>query len=135
MYGEFVTVRAGDAVGLGSPWSITASLEREFLLRGDLTAGLRIEDAFHSHNPRQFYEENPQSQYYQPGWRPDPSTNILNARATVRWSHFDVAAFVTNALNSQPTLSLAIAPTAAVRGSWAHTLTPRTLGVSGNWRF
>ena len=135
MYGEFVTVRTGDAVGLGSPWSITASLEREFLLRGDLTASLRIEDAFHSHNPRPFYEQNPQSQYYQPGWRPDPSTNILNARATVRWSHFDIAAFVTNALNSQPTLSLAIAPIAAVRGSWGHTLTPRTVGLSGTWRF
>jgi outer membrane receptor protein involved in Fe transport len=134
-YGDFVTVRAGDAVGLGSPWSITTSLEWEFLRRGDLSGSLRIEDAFHSHNPRPFYEQDPQSQYYQLGWRPDPSTNILNARATARWSHFDVAAFVTNALNSQPTLSLAIAPIAAVRGSWAHTLTPRTLGVSGNWRF
>jgi iron complex outermembrane receptor protein len=134
-YGDFVTVRAGDAVGLGSPWSVTTSLEWEFLRRSGLSASLRIEDAFHSRNPRPFYEENPQSQYYQPGWRPDPSTNILNARATVRWSQFDVAAFVTNALNSQPTLSLAIAPTAAVRGSWAHTLTPRTLGVSGTWRF
>jgi hypothetical protein len=63
------------------------------------------------HNPRSFYEENPQSQYYQPGWRPDPSINILNARATLRWSHFEVATFVNNALNSQPSLALASAPT------------------------
>jgi outer membrane receptor protein involved in Fe transport len=134
-YGTFVTVRAGDAVGLGSPWSLTSSLDRTFRLSSDLACTLRVEDAFHSHNPRSFYEENPESQYYQPGWRPDPSINILNARATVRWSPFEVAAFVNNALNSQPSLGLALAPVAAVRGSWAHTVTPRTLGVSGTWRF
>jgi outer membrane receptor protein involved in Fe transport len=135
IFGDFVTVRAGDAVGFGAPWSVVASLEREFPLRADLTGSLRVEDAFHSHNSRSFYEENPQSNYYEPGWHPDPSTNILNARTTLRWSHFDVAAFVNNALNSQPTLGLAIAPAGAVRGSWAQTLTPRTVGVSGTWRF
>ena len=132
--GSFVTVRAGDAVGLGSPWSVTATLERAFFLRDDLACTLRIEDAFHSHNPRSFYEENPQSQYYQPGWRPDPSINILNARATLRWSHFEVAAFVNNALNSQPSLAVTTVPY-VIRGSWAHTVTPRTLGLSGTWRF
>jgi hypothetical protein len=96
---------------LGSPWNVTASLERTFFLRDDLACALRVEDAFHSHNPRSFYEENPDSQYYQPGWRPDPSINILNARATLRWSHFEVATFVNNALNSQPSLALASAPT------------------------
>jgi outer membrane receptor protein involved in Fe transport len=134
-YGTFVTVRAGDAVGLGSPWSLTGSLDQTFLLSGNLACTLRVEDAFHSHNPRSFYEENPESQYYQPGWHPDPSINILNARATLRWSHFEVAAFINNALNSQPSLALAIAPMSAVRGSWAHTVTPRTLGASGTWRF
>jgi outer membrane receptor protein involved in Fe transport len=133
-YGSFVTVRSGDAVGFGSPWSVTASLERMFFLRGDLACTVRVEDAFHSHNPRLFYEENPQSQYYQPGWRPDPSVNILNARATLRWSHFEVAAFANNALNSQPSLAVAIMP-AVVRGSWAHTVTPRTLGLLATWRF
>lgn len=133
-FGDFVTVRAGDAVGLGAPWSVVASLERDFPLRGDLTGSLRLEDAFHSHNPRSFYEEDPESNYYAPGWRPDRSTNILNARAALRWSHFDVAAFVTNVLDSQPSLGLAIAPSGAIRGSWAQTLAPRTIGVSGTWR-
>jgi outer membrane receptor protein involved in Fe transport len=134
-YGNVVTVREGDAVGQGAPWSTTASLEREFPVRSELTVKLRVEDAFHSHNTRSFYEENPQSQYYVTGWHPDPSTNILNARATVLWSHFDIAAFVTNALNSQPSLALASASTTAIYGSWAHTLPPRTVGMSGTWRF
>ena len=133
-YGSFVTVRAGDAVGFGSPWNVTAALEQAFFLGDGLACTLRVEDVFHSHNPRSFYEQDPQSNYYAPGWHPDPSINILNARATLHWSHFEVAAFVNNALNSQPSLAVTTVPD-VIRGSWAHTVTPRTLGLSGTWRF
>jgi outer membrane receptor protein involved in Fe transport len=124
-------VRAGDAVDGGgeptSPWRVTASLERQFPLPGGLTGSLRVEDVFRSRNPGPFYYEDPASAYYDHARGPDPSVNVLNVRASVRWLHVDVAAFIRNAADAQP----ALAPTG--RAAW--TLTPRTIGVSGTWRF
>ena len=124
-------VRAGDAVDGGgeptSPWRVTASIERQFPLPGGLTANLRAEDVFRSRNPGPFYYEDPASPYYDSGRGPDPSVNVLNVQASVRWLHVDVAAFIRNVTDAQPTL----APT----GLAAWTLTPRTIGVSGTWRF
>jgi outer membrane receptor protein involved in Fe transport len=127
--GDAVFVRKGDAVG-GSPWSVTASIERDFPLRGGVTASVRAEDVFHSHNPGPLYSENPDSPFYFP-FPTDPATNVLNARVDVRWSDFDVAALVSNALDSHPTLVI----DQGVAGPAALTLTPRTVGLSGTWRF
>jgi hypothetical protein len=47
---------------------------------------------------------NNSSVYYNP-YRADPSTNLHNARADIRWPGFDVAATLNDALGSQPLLS------------------------------
>jgi outer membrane receptor protein involved in Fe transport len=123
-----VAIRKGDAVGGGvSPWNVTASIEHDFAVARGGTASVRAEDVFHSQNPGPFYRDRPGSPYYGPA-RPDPSTNVLNLRANVRWSSFDVALFVKNALDSQPTM---------MRTSFgdATTFRPRTIGLTATWRF
>jgi outer membrane receptor protein involved in Fe transport len=129
-FGGDVLVRKGDTVG-GAPWGVTASIERNFTLHRGITGSVRAEDVFHSHNPGPYVSDNPAAGFfYNPGL-PDPSTNILNLRADLRWAGFELAAFVSNALDSRPTLGLS----SPIGIPIAVTLTPRTLNVSGTWRF
>jgi outer membrane receptor protein involved in Fe transport len=118
-------VRKGDSLG-GSPWYIRAWAERNIPLRNDITASVRLEDVFRS-APAPNFSDDPASIYYSPSRR-DPSTNLLNARADIRWSGFDVAATLNNVLGSQPFLS-------DNSGGRHLTFTPRTFSVSCTWRY
>jgi iron complex outermembrane receptor protein len=138
--GEAVILHRGDALGtpplVPSPWNVRASIEYRFVLPSGVAVDMRAEDMFHGRNPGPFSTENPASPFYDPRSRPDPSTNVLNLRTGVRWSSFDLALFVNNALDSQPTLTRRPTnpydPAAAVV---ATTFRPRTVGLSGTWRF
>jgi len=124
---ELVFVRKGTALGV-SPWNVFASVEREFSFEGKVTASIRVEDA---------YRRTPGPTYAPLGGNTtiDPSMNVLNLRAAVRWSSFELAAFLSNALGSHPVM------TGSGNGvdngglNQAVTLVPRTLSVSGTWRF
>jgi hypothetical protein len=125
--------RAGDSLPV-SPWNVTASIERDFPIRSNLTVSLRVEDAFRS-TPGSTYLDNPASYYYT-GSDKDPSANVLNARAALKSSGFEAAVFLRNAMNSHPLMH------GLVNGvdnlgppTQVFTLVPRTLSVSGTWRF
>jgi len=124
-------VHAGDSLPV-SPWNVTASLEWDVPLRNHVTAGLRVEDAFRSASRTEYFN-NGYSVYYDPGLTADPSTNVLNLRASVKWPGFEVAAFLSNALDAHPTL------TGSANGvdnfGGVYTLVPRTFSLSGRWRF
>jgi outer membrane receptor protein involved in Fe transport len=125
--------RAGDSL-LVSPWKVTASIEQELRLASGSTASLRVEDAFRS-APGATYVNDPASGYYL-GHVFDPSVNVLNIRIAARSAHFEVAAFLRNALNVHPSL-YGIANGADNLGTTTQvfTLVPRTLSVSGTWRY
>jgi hypothetical protein len=126
-------VRAGVSLPV-SPWNVTASIERDFPLRNELTAGLRVEDSFRS-APRPTYLDDPDSWYYI-GRRSEPSANVLNVRARLTWPSFEVAAFLRNALNSHPLLyGMANGADNLGTPTQVFTLVPRTLSVSGTWRY
>jgi len=138
--GDAVILHTGDALGalplVPSPWNITASVEYKLGLKGGVTATVRAEEIFHSRNPGPFYEYNPVSPFYDPGSRADPSTNLVNLRAGVQWPGFDLAMFVNNALDSQPTLGRRDNdPTSPSPLLTATTFRPRTLGLSATWHF
>jgi hypothetical protein len=124
-------VHAGDPLPV-SPWNVTASLEWELPLRNNLTASLRLEDAFRSGIGTEYFSD-PNSKFNNPGLTPDPSTNLLNVRAAVKWPGFEVAAFLSNALDAHPKL------TGSANGvdyfGGVYTLVPRTFSLSGTWRF
>ena len=134
--GGVVVVRQGEAVGtvphVVSPWNVTASVEYTVALPLDVTVDLRAEDIFRSRNPGPFVNDNPG--FYDPGDRPDPSTNLVNLRATLRRARYGVALFVNNAFDAQPTL---LWKTAApgIPPFLATTPRPRTFGLSVSWRY
>jgi outer membrane receptor protein involved in Fe transport len=116
---------------------VTASIEYEFPVMGGVTADVRAEDIFRGGNPGPSVEDNPASPFHDPGSQPDPSTNLLNLRANVRWETLDLSLFVNNALDSRPILN-SIPGIGCCRLNAiyeAYTLTPRTVGVSTTWRF
>ncbi len=152
----------GDALGtpplVASPWNILASLEDALPLRDGASLTLRAEDAFHSHNPGPFYTQIPQPDgvprnLYAPDLGSDPSVNLLNLRITFDLTRpspvphlchctadanegLAFAVFLNNALDSQPTLLKRNKGADNVSNLfYATTFRPRTVGLSGTWRF
>jgi outer membrane receptor protein involved in Fe transport len=128
-------VRAGASLPV-SPWHVTASIERDFPIRSGLTASLRVEDVYRS-SPGSTYLNDPESVPLFISTRIDPSVNVLNVRAALKWPSFEAAAFVRNALNSHPLVTgLANGvDNPSTNSTQVVTLVPRTLGVSSTWRF
>jgi hypothetical protein len=86
---------------------------------------------YHSENPGPFQTRHLASPYYTPDRRGNPATNVLNLRATLQHRSFDTAIFVSNALDTQPTLLYS--PDDPL--SRAATFRPRTVGVSATWHY
>jgi hypothetical protein len=133
-----VTVRQGDAVGslphVVSPWNAAVSLQYTVALTGETTAEILAQDIFRSSNPGPFAQNDPSSAYYAPGSPPDPSTNLLNLRASLRRQHWDVAVFLNDALGSQPTLQSTNGE-AGYPVFFATTFRPRSAGINTTFRF
>jgi hypothetical protein len=128
-----VFVRNGDSLPV-SPWNVTASVERDFQVGIDVTASIRAEDVFRSTVGRTYLDDAASPLLYSPS-PPDSSVNVLNLRAAVSWPHFEAAIFLSNALDSHPIQSGKSAGVVLVGTPMAVTLVPRTLSVSGTWRF
>jgi outer membrane receptor protein involved in Fe transport len=123
-------VHAGDAVHNGRlPWSLSAFFDYEFPPILDTSITLHVEDHWHGGKSRPRLERDPDSPFYRSFGNADSTTNILNLRANVQVGPADIAVFVINALDSSPLLN-------EFPGfGTAYTLTPRTVGISANWRF
>lgn len=138
--GGGVIVRQGQALVPGfdfesvSPWSLSGSVDYLVNLGRDATLDLRAEDAYRSQNPGPFAQQDPQSASYIPGYQPDPATNLLNLRATVRWQHYEASLFLNNAFDSLPTIQRTNATGEVTQTFIATTFRPRTVGLSVSWR-
>ena len=136
--GDHIAAGKGDSVGslpvVIAPWNITASAEYQFnRVMGSITR-LRVEDVFQSRNPGPFSTDSPMDVTYEPARKPNPSINVLNIRATLSRSRVELALFVNNVLDSQPTLFLRNR-VASDTLFYATTLRPRTAGLSGTYSF
>lgn len=156
-----VIVNAGDALGtpplVVSPWVVLGTVQKSFALGADAQWTLRGEDAFHSHNPGPFYTGIFQpstfvQNFYAPGLAGDPATNLVNLRATVSTraanplpalchcaadepASFELALHLDNVFDTQPTLLKRNKGVDYNTLYYATTFRPRTLGVTGTWRF
>ena len=130
-------VIGGPAISTGSavpPLTVTVSGEYTIPL-GDKQGYLWLEDAYHSKNNGPFSTHNPANIIvYDPALVSDPSTNMLNMRAGVRFTHLDLSLFMNNALNSHPQLSLEHTNPGDPRFS-AVTFRPLTVGVTASVKF
>ncbi len=138
-------VTAGDKIsGLSAgpaipPWTITASVEYDFML-GRRDAYARVEDTYHSKNNGPFSQQNPaNSVVYDPQVPDEPANNLLSVRTGVRVKGVDVALFANNLLNAHPLMSTfhvgQRAPGDADHRYFANTFTPRTIGANATVRF
>jgi hypothetical protein len=100
-----------------------------------LRAHVRVEDIFHSRNPGPFYTSDPASPFYAPGLVADPAANLLNLRADVERGQLDVALYLNNVLDFQPTLLKRNKGNDLTTLYYATTFRPRTLGLAGTRRF
>ncbi len=131
-----VLVRKGDALGTPpqviAPWSIKASLEKDFNLPAATVLTLRLTDTFRSRNRGPFYMEDPEAAY--PGnLQPDPVNNLLDARAIFTRKDVKVIFYVSNVLDSRPVLSRRNKGNDTSTLFYATTFRPRTVGLSVNW--
>jgi outer membrane receptor protein involved in Fe transport len=132
---------AGGAVALNgyvlssaaAPWSVTESLEYSFQVHGR-EAFVRAEDVYRARSTGPFIFDVPGSQSYNPDLRPDPGWNLLNLRTGIQLDKAQLAVFVTNALNARPTLGW---DNRVMSGTfvYAHTISPRTMGLNVNYKF
>jgi iron complex outermembrane recepter protein len=124
----------GGVPSVPSPWIGTANLRYEWPITHEIRGTARIDEVVHSHNPGPFTELDPRAIGYDPRFVADPATSILNLKLGLIWSKLDLRLFVNNALDAHPLLqSSADAPGSLP--AYAHTLTPRTWGLVGVWRF
>jgi outer membrane receptor protein involved in Fe transport len=124
----------GGVPSVPSPWIGAANLRYEWPITNEIKGCVRFDEVVHSHNPGPFTELDPRAIGYDPRFVADPATSILNLKLCLIWSKLDLRLFVNNALDAHPLLQ----PSADAPGSlpvYAYTLTPRTWGLAGAWRF
>ena len=130
-----VVVSSGDQISAySSPWTVTGAAEYHFAAAG-AKGTLRIEDIYHSRNNGQISSANPLNVAYNPALLVNPTTNMLNARLTLDVAKIELALFVNNLANSHPRLYRYVEGVGLAAGFTDTTFRPRTIGLSGDYRF
>jgi iron complex outermembrane recepter protein len=139
------TVYAGDA-GAGSPvvtrgdvlaavpWKLNVSAEYALPGFGDKSPYLRLDDQFSGSQSGLSPIQDANNGTADPTLPSLAATNNLSLRAGLRWNGFDVSLFANNVLNSLPVLVTA-RDTTATSLYYERTWRPRTLGLTGTYRF
>jgi iron complex outermembrane receptor protein len=124
--------RAGDSLDV-IPWTATIGVQYNFLV-GDDAAFVRADYEFSSHRHTPTINEDPQTEYYDPGLRPDPATSLVSLRTGITLANWEFNLFMDNVFNAHPQLSLAHQDEFTQLYT-AETFRPRTTGVTATYRF
>ena len=116
------------------PWSAVAYIRYQWPVLSGLVAYARADETIHSHSPGPFSELDPRSISYSPRYTADPATYLLNMRAGLTGSQWDMQFFLNNVLNAAPVLQRN-ADSASSSLIYAYTLRPRAFGITGSWHF
>jgi outer membrane receptor protein involved in Fe transport len=134
------TVQAGDKVGflpqVVAPWNLDVVAQYKIPLPNADNLRVRLEDQYDTKNPGPFQNGIVGGANYVPLDRPDPATNLLNARLSYLKGKLDVSLFANNVLNRQPLIgTLSYFPSSSIYRIQNSTFRPRTIGVSANYDF
>lgn len=127
-----ILVAKGDSLGQ-RPWTGTLNIEQGFTLWGTVDGFARVDYTYQSKEAKTA-TNNPVTSAYNVNLYPAEAYDLLNFRVGMRQYTVDVSLFVNNVLNEAPILSRG----QAVRSSplfTLSTLTPRTYGVTANYKF
>lgn len=135
-------VAAGQVLGQ-APWTVYASLEYQFNVGDRKGYYLRVSDDYKSKNNGPYLYQIPASAVYDPDLQPNPASNQLDLRVGRVWSNFDISLFINNVMDATPVTEMnhyvgydfnsgdpVSSPIFA-----ASTLRPRTVGVTGVFKF
>ncbi len=126
-------VTSGDVLA-AVPWKLTASAEYDFPELRDKKPYLRVDDQFSGAQSGLTPMQDANNGASDPTLPSLTSTNDLSLRAGLRWSGFDISLFANNVLNSLPVLVTGHDTTTSLL-YYQHTWRPRTLGLTGTYRF
>jgi iron complex outermembrane recepter protein len=116
------------------PWKLTLAAEYDFPAWRDRSPYLRLDDQFSGAQNGLTPIQDPNNGTADPTLPSLASTNDLSLRTGLRWSGFDVSLFANNVLNSLPALVTA-RDTTYTSLYYQHTWRPRTIGLTGTYRF
>jgi len=127
-----VLAEKGDALDV-APWTVTVGAQYNFDVFTK-PAFIRADYEFKSRRNTPIPAEDPNTTYFDPGLVPDPQTNLVNLRAGLTLSNFDVAVFANNVFNSHPQLNLTHEDSSTLLYE-AQTFRPLTVGVAVNIKY
>ncbi len=136
-YGQPVAIAGYGIQALGSavpPWDAVAAANYVIPLPNTDKLTLRGQFIYHSHNGRPQMSQVPNSPAYLPFDVADPVTHLTNLRAEYSHDRLTVGLFANNVFNAHPLLNPYQANPATTLIEY-DTLTPRTVGISGNYKF
>jgi iron complex outermembrane recepter protein len=133
--GTIQYVTAGQQVNpYSTPWTVISSGEYVRPIFTGRQAYGRLDDEFHSRNPGPFAQQFSNNVSADPNFVPNPSTNVLNAHAGIRWGGWDTSLYALNVLDSHPLLYNTALETGQFVGP-TYTLRPRTVGARVVYRW
>jgi iron complex outermembrane recepter protein len=138
--GGVITVESGDKVGflpqVVAPWNVDLVALYKIPLPDNDRLRLRLEDQYDTKNPGPFQNGIVNGANYVPMDRPNPATNLLNARLSYVLKQLDVSLFVDNVLDRQPLIgTLSYFPSSSIYRIQNSTFRPRTIGIAANYNF
>ncbi len=122
----------GDSLGV-APWNATVSGEYGFHA-WEHDAYFRVDYSYTARDTGVTPLRDPASSNYDPGLTADPAVRLLGARLGVRIGDFDLSVFGRNLLNETPALGR-MHDGVGDPLYYAVTVRPRTLGITGTYRF
>jgi outer membrane receptor protein involved in Fe transport len=128
----FIVAAKGDAIDV-PPWTATLAGQYDFQI-GEKKGFVRADGEFASHRIRPSVAEDPQTEFYDAGLAPNPSTFQASVRAGITIRRLDIAVFANNVLNAHPLL-YRTHEDAQTPLYEATTFRPRTFGLSLNWQY
>jgi len=131
-YKGALLARAGDSLDV-VPWTATIGVQYNFLV-GEDQAFVRADYEFTSHRHTPTINEDPQTEYYDPGLHADPATSFVSLRTGITLDKWDFNLFMDNVFDAHPQLMLQHQDS-FTRLFTAETFRPRTTGVTASYHF
>lgn len=133
-----MTVEEGDKVGflpqVIAPWNVVVSAEYTIPLPNSDTVQLRVQDQYNSQNPGPFENGIVNGANYVPLDKPDPATNLVNARIGYTMGRLNMSLFANNVFNSHPLIgTLSYFPVSSIYRIQNSTFRPFTIGIGANY--
>jgi outer membrane receptor protein involved in Fe transport len=127
-----ILARKGDSLDV-VPWTLTLGVQYDFQV-DDNDAFVRADYEFSSRRHRPTNAEDPLTEYYDAGLKPDPATSLVSLRTGITLSSWEFNLFMDNVFNAHPQLNLAHQDYNTLLYT-AESFRPRTTGITATYKY